>query len=588
VVQLSVRFFKKDCQFLVLSVLCCRGKVTFAVLKIVETMNCIAKNFLPVVFLFLGIAAQSQRLSKTDRITLKHLKEHTAYLADDKLEGRRTGTKGEQLAADYISQQFAKAGLSPKGTTTGSWLQPFEVNEGKEIAAAALLIMDGEHLTAGSDFFPFPWSVNQSVESIASPSIAESGSAWFYDLSPVLKENANNPHFDLMEAIRTKEKQAAQKGATALLVFSSDKEEKIIKYDGKDRSEQSTIPVLFIQGAAVQKIKKDPSHTWDLKLRAAQQTKVRTGHNVIGYVDNGAALTIILGAHFDHLGYGEDNNSRNTGEPAIHNGADDNASGSAVLMELARVLKSNGTKGFNYLFIAFSGEELGLFGSKYFTDHPTIPLSTVSYMINMDMVGRLNDSSKSITIGGVGTSPAWGNLLNGDKKPSFQIKVDSSGTGPSDHTSFYRKDIPVLFFFTGLHTDYHKPSDDFDKINTYGQMEVLNFITRVISRSESLGKLAFQKTREQQMSTSARFSVSMGIMPDYTFGGTGVKVDGVSDGKAAQKAGVLAGDVVIQLGEYAINSLENYMQALSKFKKGETTKVKVKRGEQEEEFTIVF
>ncbi|HMP88474.1 MAG TPA: M28 family peptidase, partial [Lacibacter sp.] len=228
------------------------------------------------------------------------------------------------------------------------------------------------------------------------------------------------------------------------------------------------------------------------------------------------------------------------------------------------------------------------YGSKYFTEHPTIRLEEVSYMINMDMVGRLNDSSQTITIGGVGTSPAWGSLLFAEKKPPFRIKVDSSGTGPSDHTSFYRKDIPVLFFFTGLHSDYHKPGDDADKINHHGQLQVVNFITRLIQRSVPEGKLAFQKTREQATTTSARFTVSMGIMPDYTFSGGGVKVDGVTEGRPAQKAGLKTGDVVVQLGPHPIASVENYMQALSKFKKGDATKVKVQREGKELEFDIEF
>jgi aminopeptidase YwaD len=326
----------------------------------------------------------------------------------------------------------------------------------------------------------------------------------------------------------------------------------------------------------------------DLKFKTEQGDKIRKGTNVVGHINNNAATTIILGAHYDHLGYGEDHNSRSTGSPAIHNGADDNASGTSALLELARMLKKDGNKKFNYLLIAFSGEELGLYGSKHFSEHPTVPLSEVNYMINMDMVGRMSDTSKTVTIGGFGTSPSWNTLLYGDKKPAFTIKIDSSGTGPSDHTSFYRKDIPVLFFFTGLHTDYHKPSDDFDKINYNGEVMIVKYITRVIERSSKEQKLVFKKTREQQTTTSARFTVSMGVMPDYTFSGNGLRIDGVSEGKAAQKAGLKAGDVVIKLGDFNVTSVESYMQTLSKFKKGDATKVKVQRGKEELEFDINF
>ncbi|MBS1655874.1 MAG: M28 family peptidase, partial [Bacteroidetes bacterium] len=212
-------------------------------------------------------------------------------------------------------------------------------------------------------------------------------------------------------------------------------------------------------------------------------------------------------------------------------------------------------------------------------ENPTIDLGSVNYMINMDMVGRLNDSTNTLTLGGYGTSPTWSEILQLDKKMPFTIKVDSSGTGPSDHTSFYRKDIPVLFFFTGLHPDYHRPTDDYDKINFTGELKIVDYINKIIEHlSKENTRLAFTKTRETQTSTSARFGVTLGIMPDYAFSGSGVRCDGVSDGKPAQKAGLKLGDVIIQLGDHTISSLETYMQALGKFKKGDRTKVKYKRG----------
>lgn len=186
----------------------------------------------------------------------------------------------------------------------------------------------------------------------------------------------------------------------------------------------------------------------------------------------------------------------------------------------------------------------------------------------MDMVGRLNDSSKTLTVGGYGTSPAWGNTFTSISDNRYlNIKFDSSGTGPSDHSSFYRKDIPVLFFFTGLHTDYHKPSDDADKINYTGQLKIIQLIRNLIQATGEQPKLVFTKTREQQMGTTTRFTVSMGIMPDYAFSGNGVRVDGVTDGRPAQKAGIRAGDIITKLGDITIASMEQYMKALGSFKK---------------------
>ncbi len=508
------------------------------------------------------------------------------FLADDKLEGRRTGTRGEQLAAEYISTQFQKNGLEAKGTN--GFLQPFEINEGKQVLQSTYFFMNGELLRLERDYFPFSWSKDGGGEAVVSPGLNETGDPWFWDLKEILAENAANPHFDIMNAIRNKEKEAAQKGATALFVYNSGSADLKLKYDAKDRSPLSAIPVVYLQNNIAEKLSGEPSHIMDVKFKLVQGYKIRTGNNVVGYINNNASLTIIIGAHYDHLGYGEDNNSRYTGTVAIHNGADDNASGTAALIELGRMLKKSGSKMYNYLLIAFSGEELGLFGSRHFAENPTIELARVNYMINMDMVGRLNDSTKTVTIGGFGTSPAWSTLLFADKKPGFVIKTDSSGTGPSDHTSFYRKEIPVLFFFTGLHNEYHKPDDDYDKINYTGEVLIVKYILKLIERSSKENKLVFTKTREQQTSTTARFTVSMGIMPDYTYSGSGVRVDGTSEGKPAQRAGLKAGDVVIKLGDFNISSIESYMQTLGKFKKGDATKVRVKRGEKEMEFDIVF
>lgn len=549
------------------------------------------------ILLVLAACSSPKNVVKQDTTTLNNLKTHIEYLADDKLEGRRTGTHGEMLAMEYISKTFEKYGLQPKGEK--GYIQDFEVNEGKMIDTSTHFSINNELLQPDKDYFVFPFSANEKMEALPSIAVQEAGMPWFFDLKESLEENKSNPHFDLEEYIRNNSNKAKDRGASAIILYNSSSIEDKLSFDPKDRSATLDIPVIYIKKETALKFFKDPTATLDIKFNTAVKEKKRTGHNVIGFIDNGSPATIVLGAHYDHLGYGEDGNSRNTShEPAIHNGADDNASGTAALLELARILKSLHDKEYNFLFIAFSGEELGLFGSKNFTEHPTIDLSSVDCMINMDMVGRLNDSTHVLTIGGYGTSPAWGDIIkpdffsspNNTKKtaPSLVIKIDSSGTGPSDHTSFYRKDIPVLFYFTGLHSDYHKPSDDADKINYAGEQTVIQHVLYVIGALNKHTKLVFTKTRETQTTTSARFSVTMGIMPDYTYAGTGVRADGVSDGKPAQKAGLLAGDVIISIGDYNVSSLENYMQALGKFKKGDKVKVKFKRGNEEKETMVEF
>lgn len=543
------------------------------------------KQLVVSILLICPIVMAAQRMKKSDKLILNSIQQHVYFLADDKLEGRRAGTDGEKMAYEYILNQFNTNGLQPKGNN-GSYLQEFEINDGKTINPSTFLMVNDAELKLNTDYFPLEYAANSSMEAVVSPVLQESNAPWFWNLKEVLEENKNNPHFDLAQAVYDRSIEAGKQGATALFIYNSSTTIDDIKYDKKDKVATVSIPVIYVSQKAMQKYLPDESGTYDVKFKVDISEKKRTGHNVIGFVDNGAPTTIVIGAHYDHLGHGEDGNALGPKENAIYNGADDNASGTAALIELSKLLPASKLKNNNYLFIAFSGEELGLFGSKYFTENPTIDLSRVNYMINMDMVGRLNDSAR-ITLGGYGTSPYWGELFSSLKEKNLSVKFDSSGTGPSDHTSFYRKGIPVLFFFTGTHSDYHKPGDDADKINYAGEYNVVKFIYKVIDETNNKGKLAFTKTREQQ-NIRASFTVSLGIMPDYTFSGSGVRVDGISEGKLAQKAGIKTGDVITQLGDFKFTDVTSYMQALGKFKKGDSTKVKLKRGADELEFDVTF
>lgn len=540
-------------------------------------MKPVAKSASIWLLVFLTACAVPQRLKKQDEALQTSLSNHVTFLADDRLEGRRTGTAGEKLAMQYIAEQFRLAGLTPKGTD--GFYQSFSVNEGKKMASDCKMVIENKTLVAEKDFFVFPFSASGSVTTPVTPGLREMGAPWLVDLKEVIEENKSNPHFDLPGYVYEFSAKAKEKGATALLWYNSGQSDDKLSFNSKDKSPSVNIPVFYIKSSASTSFANQELASLKINAHAALAEQVRTGSNVIGYIDNGAPTTVVLGAHFDHLGYGEDGNSRNEKkEAAIHNGADDNASGTAALIALGTVLKNTVARSNNYLLIAFSGEELGLYGSKHFVENPTIDIKTINYMINMDMVGRLNDSVKTVTIGGYGTSPYWSSVINSTAKGNFTVKIDSSGSGPSDHTSFYRKDIPVLFYFTGLHSDYHKPSDDADRINYNGMVSILHHIEQVILQTDKTGRLAFLKTRETQTTTSARFSVSMGIMPDYTYSGSGVRADGVSEGRPAQKAGIRAGDIVLQIGDYKISSMESYMQTLGKFKKGDQVKVIYQRG----------
>ena len=394
-------------------------------------------KFLAKFILFISIVSCSNSISYENRIF-----DDINYLADNKLEGRQTGSKGEQIAADYIADRFKVLKIDAKGTN--SYFQDFSFNK------------------------------------------------------------SSNPHEQ-------------------------------VTFEDTDNENQ-----IFSK-------------------------------NVIGFIDNGAKNTVVIGAHYDHLGYGGQG-SLYVGKE-IHNGADDNASGTALMLDLANQLKFDNFNN-NYLFIGFSGEEMGLLGSNYFVKNPTIDLSSINYMINLDMVGRLKED-KSLAIYGVGTSPIFKQTINSNND-SFNIIENESGVGPSDHTSFYINDIPVLHFFTGQHADYHKPSDDPDKINYQGVKEISDYIFSLISDLNDNGRIAFRKTKNESEEVP-RFKVSLGVMPDYMFNKGGMRIDAVTEDRPGYKAGLIKGDVVIKLGEDDVEDMMSYMKALSKFESGDTTFVVVKR-----------
>ncbi|MEM6764495.1 MAG: M28 family peptidase [Bacteroidota bacterium] len=318
-----------------------------------------------------------------------------------------------------------------------------------------------------------------------------------------------------------------------------------------------------------------------LKDEDKEKLKAR---NVVGWIDKGADKTVIIGAHFDHIGYGGFG-SLAPEDSAIHNGADDNASGVAGLLAIAERLSGAEGINSNLLFIAFSGEELGLFGSKYFAENPTVPISTIRYMLNLDMVGRLNEE-KEVSLSGTGTAIQWEDVLNEVNKDRLKMKFSASGIGPSDHTSFYLQDIPVIHFFTGGHAEYHKPADDSHLINYAGIELIADWITDLVIDLEG-EELSFQKTKDEKKS-SPKFKVTLGVMPNYAYSGDGMKIDAVLSDRPAERAGLKDGDIVTKLGHMEVTDIYTYMDALAAHKKGDTVEVQVKRGEEMVKAQVTF
>lgn len=310
------------------------------------------------------------------------------------------------------------------------------------------------------------------------------------------------------------------------------------------------------------------------------------GRNVLGATASMADTTQrwgVIGCHHDHLGWGDENSLWRgvaDGDSTIHPGADDNASGVATVLELASRHAVAPLADHPLLMASFSGEEKGLWGSNHFTDEPTVGLEHVDWMINFDMVGRMRGDT--LAIYGNGTSPVWNDILetcNGADGAGFEMVLSESGVGPSDHTSFYLSDIPVLHFFTGQHEDYHKPTDTADKLNYEGMVRVADFAACIVGELAQLDSIPFTKTKDSSNDDAPRFKVTLGVVPDYLFSGVGMRIDGVSEGRPAQIAGLQKGDVVVRIGEVEVADMMGYMEGLSKFEEGQTTAVEVRRGE---------
>jgi len=331
--------------------------------------------------------------------------------------------------------------------------------------------------------------------------------------------------------------------------------------------------------------------TYDLKLNPHEESSavIINSRNVIGYLDNKASKTIIIGAHYDHLGLNEHHNSTlMNSDGQIHNGADDNASGVSAVLELARIFSQNKTKEkANYVFALFSGEEDGLMGSKKFAEEVKNQYPNVISMINLDMIGRLN-KDKDLTVGGVGTSPVFGEMIKKYKPAGFNLAIDSAGVGPSDHTSFYLKDIPVLFLFTGTHSDYHKPTDDTERVNFTGLRNITHYVFNLANGLAEVENIPFTKTKISQSKAIPKYKVTLGIMPSYADSKDGLQIDGVTEKRPADLAGIRAGDVLIRIGKCEVKEVYSYMDCLSKINSGDELPVTVVRNGKEMTVNVKF
>ncbi|AEV33515.1 putative aminopeptidase [Owenweeksia hongkongensis DSM 17368] len=552
-----------------------------------------------LVFGWASTAWAQAPCGEIDGERVSRLQEDIYFLASDQLEGREPGTAGAEAAIEYIEVEFRKAGLNPY-FTDGGYRQKFPIAMRVTFDKDNRLVLNEDTLKVGKDYYPTSYSANGLASGellyvkygITAPEMKyddykrikpkhAEGSIFVMDVS---SPDGIHPHSEYLKYHDLGERISAAKAKGAVGVVLVNLEGSANDIDPNFRKIHSSgIPVVFVTN---NELAKNFTKKGEAKFVTRLQENYVDGFNIAGFKDNKAERTVVIGAHYDHLGLGG-NGSLST-EKAIHNGADDNASGTAALMEIARFIKTaeEDYKKFNYLFVAFSGEELGLLGSKFFTGKmEDLRIGKIAFMLNMDMVGRLEEGA--LAVNGVGTSPIWNEVLEESRCDEIVIKSSKSGVGPSDHTSFYYLDIPVLHFFTGTHSDYHKPSDDADKINYEGEAVVISYILNVIQNASHYDGMPFTKTVEQSK-MAPKFSVTLGVMPDYMYEGEGMRIDGVSLDKPAANAGLQKGDIVTHLGDVKVVDMMSYMKALGQFKKGDTAKIEYIRGGKSQKAEVKF
>ena len=573
----------------------------------------ISYPFLALVSLcFLGQAIFAQTGDNGEKIQGESLQErfqkHIRFLADDDLEGRETGSEGERKAAEYIIRQFREIGVASTEHGSENWYISFDYTHDKAQGKNNWLHIGDLSLGLNRDYFPLGSSGNSEATAevvnvgygISAPDLGHddypesrtdlNGKIFLIDLSDPTE---GDPHgkFYQKAGIRERIRTAVMKGAIGLIFYNPSGKVKDPVFNFHENANSYNIPVAFLKNPKM--AKKALKKGLMVSLSAELVPIRKNARNVIGYVETGGNELIVLGAHYDHLGHGgEGSLARTNGGDDIHNGADDNASGVAMILELSRELIRRSQEKrmkYNFLILGFTGEEKGLLGSKYFFERKYIKRETMDLMINFDMVGRLDPDENKVVINGAGTSPFWKPALEKINVDGLSYKTTDSGIGPSDHTSFYLQDMPVLHFFSGTHEDYHKPSDDEEKINYEGMEKIYGFVLQLIDQLEEADSVpAFTRTNEEENHSVPRWTVSLGVVPDYMYEGQGLRIDGVSDGKPAQKAGMKAGDIITKMGERNIEDIYAYMEALSNFKVGDKTILVIQRSGKEMKINIKF
>ncbi|MEI7500533.1 MAG: M20/M25/M40 family metallo-hydrolase [Bacteroidota bacterium] len=586
------------------------------------------------IFIFLLAFISISGFPQEVRTSVKDLQEYVTFLASDSLKGRKPGTKEINVAANYIRDHFKASGLKLLGEEGFQW---FEIVTDVKLGEKNSFSFGGNNATLKKDFIPLSFSTSTTVTA----PVVFAGYGFDIDLDSLKWSDYKgvdvkgkwvmvfraDPDLDNSDSkfipysdVRSKVLTAKDQGAAGLMLITPkgvEKEDKLMSLVVENNEVTGGIPIMSITRDLADKILKKSGLTIDSLERFIVATKApksfETGETLTGTADvvqqrertaNVMAILegndpilqdeyLVVGGHYDHLGFGgQGSGSRMPDTNVVHNGADDNASGTAMVMELAkRMAMEKGKSKRSIIFVAFSAEEIGLLGSKYFINHPPVELKKIKTMFNFDMVGRFDKEKNSISVSGTGTSVEADSILKSlETKLTFAVTHAPDGYGPSDHAAFYSSNIPVFYFNTGVHTDYHTPFDDTEKLDFDTEKQVGDYAANVIFAVDNLPKaLTFKQSgkKENTGRSGRRLKVTFGIMPD--FAGTekkGLRIDGVTKDGPADKGGMKKGDIITGVNGMPVGNIYEYMSRLQKLKQGMTVSVEIIREEKNQVLII--
>jgi aminopeptidase YwaD len=557
-----------------------------------------------------------------------------ARLASDEWQGRRAGTQGADQAADWLAAEFRRIGLRPAGDGA-TYFQKFSFIDGVTLGSGNRLSTAGDSgrrdWVPGTDFRPLAFSSPGQVRGavvfagygIVAKDLDYDDYAGVDAKDKVVLVLRYGPGGDdtlskwaAFTALRMKVSVARDHGAKAVLVVTGpgtrEAADALVPLRSDAALADAGIPAFSVLRGVAEALfagagttleaaqaridatsRPAPLALADVRVEATADLTPRRSEtrNVIGILGSGEAEALVVGAHYDHLGLGMTGSLEPQPDGKIHHGADDNASGVAGLLELARRFQGRPTPRRSLIFVAFGAEEEGTLGSSHFVKAPPLPFDRIAAMFNMDMIGRLR--ADTLDLHGVGTSPAWKPLVEeANRGVGLKLRFHEGGFGPSDHSPFYAAKKPVLFAFTGSHSDYHRPSDTAEKIDAAGILKVVGLLGPIIAAvADAPAPPAFSQVKaeqEQGAGTPRGFRVWVGGIPDYSEEGIGVKFSGVSPGSPAEKAGIQAGDVLVRFGPKEIRNIYDYTYALGEHKAGEAIVIEVRRGGQAVKLELIL